>query len=196
MTLRQTLAATAALSIVLHLSGCDRLDPKAAPPTDLAQLANAAPPLQPAVIPSDHAIAAPAVPAPDNPDESPASPASFAAQPAPDLVLRDWGAAIERRDWAAVRALWGQHGADSGLSARAFAVRWDSLRRPHVTIGTGDQEGAAGSLYYSAPVTITDGPRKFGGELTLRRVNDVDGATAEQLRWHFDPGTRVSWTTP
>ena len=34
------------------------------------------------------------------------------------------------------------------------------------------------------------------GDVTLRRVNDVEGATAEQLRWHLDAGTREPWTKP
>lgn len=77
----------------------------------------------------------------------------------------------------------------------AFAARWDNLRRPRVTIGVGDQEGAAGSIYYTAPVTIVDGPRRMAGIVTLRRVNDVPGATAEQLRWHLDATTRAPWMT-
>ena len=118
----------------------------------------------------------------------------FAAQPAPDAVLQDWAAAIERRDWLAVRALWGNRGEDSGLSSAAFAARWDTLRRPRVTVGVGEQEGAAGSIYYTAPVTIVDGQRRIAGVVTLRRVNDVPGATAEQLRWHLDATTRAPWT--
>lgn len=114
-------------------------------------------------------------------------------QPSPDPVLRNWAAAIERRDWAAVRQLWGQNGAASGLSAPAFAARWDRLRRPHVTVGAGEQEGAAGSLYYTATVTVRDGARQWSTPVTLRRVNDVDGATAEQLRWHLAPDAQLPW---
>jgi len=81
------------------------------------------------------------------------------------------------------------------VGARHFAARWDRLRRPLVNIGAGVQEGAAGSLYYSAPVTITDGSRRITGTVTIRRVNDVPGASAEQLRWHADATTRAPWTT-
>jgi hypothetical protein len=51
-------------------------------------------------------------------------------------------------------------------------------------------EGAAGSLYISIPVQIR-AHRKSGeqvqlsGTATLRRVNDVPGATAEQLSWRI-----------
>ena len=125
------------------------------------------------------------------PSQAPSRPVALA----PDLVLRRWGTAIERRDWAAVRGLWGHHGADSGLSPRQFVARWDALRRPRFTVAAGSQEGAAGSLYYTAPVTIADGARTISGSLTIRRVNDVDGATPEQLRWHADATTRAPWTT-
>ena len=39
------------------------------------------------------------------------------------------------------------------------------------------------------PVTITDGNRVLQGEVVLRRVNDVSGASPEQLRWHIDTTT-------
>jgi membrane-bound inhibitor of C-type lysozyme len=57
--------------------------------------------------------------------------------------------------------------------------------------GPGQVEGAAGSLYVDVPVVIygrlADGAefhRK--GNVTLRRVNDVPGATAEQLKWRIE----------
>ena len=54
----------------------------------------------------------------------------------------------------------------------------------------GDPEGAAGSSYVDIPVQL-DGRLKDGkefhslGSMTLRRVNDVDGSTAEQRKWHI-----------
>ena len=52
-------------------------------------------------------------------------------------------------------------------------------------------EGAAGSSYYTAPTTVVgkteDGrPFRLEGEVVLRRVNDVPGATEDQLRWHLE----------
>ena len=107
----------------------------------------------------------------------------------PDVVLRAWAAAVEARDWAAVRAFWGDHGARSGLSEAAFAARWAGFQHPKVTLSKGEGEGAAGSLYYTAPVRIIDGTRLIAGEIVIRRVNDVDGASAEQLRWHIESTT-------
>jgi hypothetical protein len=58
-------------------------------------------------------------------------------------------------------------------------------------------EGAAGSLYCTVDVsgTLTDptdsAVAPLAGELTLRRVNDVPGATADQLRWTLQSSTVV-----
>jgi hypothetical protein len=109
----------------------------------------------------------------------------------PDVVLNAWATAVEARDWAAVRAFWGDHGARSGLSEAAFAAKWSILHDPHVIVAKGDGEGGAGSLYYTAPVRIIDGARTLTGEIVIRRVNDVDGASAEQLRWHIESTTLV-----
>jgi hypothetical protein len=69
----------------------------------------------------------------------------------PAEVLTAWGKAVEMRDWETVRAYWGDKGARSGLDERAFAAKWSTLLDPRVTVGKGESEGAAGSLYYTAP---------------------------------------------
>lgn len=79
-----------------------------------------------------------------------------------------------------------------------FTKMFADLGKMTVAVPTGTMEGAAGSSYYTAPVTITandkDGrPVRIEGEAVLRRVNDVDGATPAQLRWHFDTLT-LDWT--
>lgn len=107
----------------------------------------------------------------------------------PEDVLDAFAAAIEARDWRSVRAFWGENGDRSGMDMATFAERWGVLKSPSVVVGEGQQEGAAGSIYYTAPVVITDGDRTVNGEVILRRVNNVPGATAEQLRWHIDSTT-------
>jgi hypothetical protein len=57
------------------------------------------------------------------------------------------------------------------------------------------QEGAAGSLYCTVSGKLTDAgdPAKPAqdGEIVLRRVNDVPGATPAQLRWTIRSSTFV-----
>ena len=52
-------------------------------------------------------------------------------------------------------------------------------------------EGAAGSLYVDVPVVLygryaTGGEYHASGKATLRRANDVPGATAEQRAWRIE----------
>jgi len=104
-------------------------------------------------------------------------------------VLLSFASAIERKDYGQARAMLGP--ADQQKWSEAtFAAMFAKLSRPTVAIPTGTMEGAAGSIYYTAPVTITGSdeagrPVRIEGEAVLRRVNDVDGATPAQLRWHF-----------
>jgi hypothetical protein len=58
----------------------------------------------------------------------------------------------------------------------------------------GDQEGAAGSIYVTVPLTISG---ESGGkhversaDAVLRRVNDVPGSTEGQRHWHIE---RIDW---
>lgn len=83
-------------------------------------------------------------------------------------------------------------------SRQQFAGNFSGLKGIIVAIPTGTTEGAAGSIYYTAPVTITGTdengrPIRAEGEAVLKRVNDVDGATSAQLRWHFNTLT-LDWT--
>jgi hypothetical protein len=61
----------------------------------------------------------------------------------------------------------------------------------HANIGApGGMEGAAGSIYVDVPVQLYGRLRngkEFNarGTMTLRRVNDVPGSTAEQRQWHI-----------
>lgn len=98
-------------------------------------------------------------------------------------VLDTWARAVERGDAATVKAQWGE----SAAPVAALPVGW---REAHLTVGKGTMEGAAGSSYYGAPVHIaaTDAagkPVTRDISVTVRRVNDVDGATPAQLRWHL-----------
>ena len=106
----------------------------------------------------------------------------------PLRVLRFYASALAARDWASAAKVWGQ---GSGVTAKTLKDSYDRADPPRLVIGKGQQEGGAGSLYYEAPVTLRFGadgqPQR--GTLLLRRVNDVDGATPEQLRWRIERST-------
>lgn len=100
-------------------------------------------------------------------------------------VMQSYGALIEQKSLAEAARLWGD--ADA---AALFVGQFKSASELHFQIGKpGDTEGAAGSIYVTVPIVIY-GRLKRGGDFsrsgtaTLRRVNDVDGSTEAQRRWH------------
>ena len=181
--MKHAIPATAALA--LALAACNQSAPEAKP-SEAAPVATAPPeaPVSQATPQAD--------PAPQPSPSQTVSPPPESRDP--QVVLAFWRKALETHDYATARGVWGNHGEASKQTPAAFAAAWDKYRIIDITPGKGDQEGAAGSLYYEAPVTVTglrrDGkPYNLAGTITLRRVNDVAGATPEQLRWHIESST-------
>ena len=138
----------------------------------------------PATSPTETAPAAKSDPAPVTaPDLAPAPP-SESRDPAKVVVA--WAKTMTLKEWGSAYLYWGDHGARSGLTPAQFAAQWGKLANPEFELHPGTTEGGAGSLYYTAPIVLIDGQRHVTGEIVLRRVNDVDGASAEQLRWHIE----------
>lgn len=159
---------------------------QAAPVANVAAPVNVAeaaplPPVEPA---------APGTPAGLPDDRTPVSEAPFtetSAQGAANVV-QTYFALIEEKKYGQARALWGPNAPD----AAAFAKGFDAYSEYHAQVGApGGMEGAAGSSYLDVPVQLYG--RRSTGEafrtrstVTMRRVNDVPGATPEQLRWHIE----------
>ena len=137
-----------------------------------------APPIESTALPDD-AIATPAAQA------APASQAERGEAGAKS-VLSAWANALEDRDFARAHAFWGE----GAPSEDAYAAQFAEYRKIVVSFGDGRVEGAAGSLYYEAPVNFTGilangTPIRRSGTIVLRRANDVPGATPEQLHWRI-----------
>ena len=96
-------------------------------------------------------------------------------------------AALQDGRWADAARAWGESG-----NAEALERRFGAGAPIRLTLERGETEGAAGSLYYSAPYRLrrADG-RVETGTLVLRRVNDVPGASAASLRWHVETMERA-----
>jgi hypothetical protein len=107
----------------------------------------------------------------------------------PAAVLLAWAGAMSLRQWDAAYLYWENKGAGTGMNLDQFKAHWGRLDNPEFEIGPGVSEGAAGSLYYTAPVVLIDGKAQIEGEVVLRRVNDGAGATPEDLRWHVESHT-------
>lgn len=193
-----------AFGLVLTLGACQ----KKTPDNSAAPAGNAAMAASDGVAPADP----PRVAAPVDPAVQPEKVGSEAAAPNPTSPLTD---AAERSETGARAVLLDfaralelkrfDHAYDllsptdrKGWSRADFAAIFDDLGAINVAVPTGTIEGAAGSSYYTAPVAITstdkDGrPVRIEGEAVLRRVNDVPGASPDQLRWHMEK-VSLDWT--
>jgi hypothetical protein len=126
----------------------------------------------------------------NNPPTPGCSPAPHSIDAAAAVVARYYSA-INARDFGTAWSQWGEHGRP-GQTLAQFEAGFAQTRSTRATIGRltpGD--AGAGSLYQPVPVTVdsqlSDGRRqRFVGEYIVRRVNDVDGASPAQLRWHID----------
>ena len=99
--------------------------------------------------------------------------------------------ALGGREWAKAALIWGDPAIDAARLERVFGgykVLQLAWAEPSV-------EGAAGSSYCTVDGKLTDAqdPAKepVDGTLQLKRVNDVPGATPEQLRWTLRSSTFV-----
>ncbi len=91
-------------------------------------------------------------------------------------------------------ALWTGMGAGAGMDMdmERFAGGFDAYSEYQAETGEpGRLEGAAGSLYIDMPVEITgrmaadNSEFRRTGKITLKRSNDVPGATEEQRQWRI-----------
>ena len=132
----------------------------------------------------------PSQPAPntaDSPPPPPAIPDSDKTPAAAKKMVEAYFTALSERRYADAYRMFPR----SGMSATEFAASYAKYRTFKATIGVpGDTEGGAGSIYIEIPVVVTGtlqagGPFRMEGPVALRRVNDVDGASPAQLRWHI-----------
>ncbi|HEU5482636.1 MAG TPA: hypothetical protein VFU80_06060 [Sphingomicrobium sp.] len=121
----------------------------------------------------------------------------------PEEIVRQFGDLLEQRRFSDAFRL--VNAEAMATTQGQFERRFEQYRTIESAVGTiCPTEGAAGSLYSSVQLTLS-GNKKDGaayvmtGPVTLRRVNDVPGSTAEQRRWHIvkmdltaDPKTAAS----
>ena len=141
------------------------------------------------VLPADGTVAD--ATAPVDPDAPPVDAAS--AEPTPQdavAVIRDYYAAINRRDFAQAHALWSDGGRASNQTLEQFTAGFADTTGVSIEImAPGRVDPAAGSRYIEVPVALTathaDGRQlRFVGAYTLRR-SVVDGATPDQRAWRI-----------
>jgi hypothetical protein len=153
-------------------------EPTPAPPDNIA--ANAAEP------------AAPGTPGGLADDATPPDEAAFAATSAQGAadVVQHYFALIEEGAYARAWRLW-EEGGRPGKTVQDFAAGFARYAEYHAEVGApGEIDAGAGQRYVTVPIQtygrVKDGtPFRAAARVTLHRVGEIDGATAEQKRWHI-----------
>lgn len=117
----------------------------------------------------------------------PPTPAAETTGPAAAAVVQRYYAAIDRGDLRTAYGLW-----NGGYSFRQMKAGYVDTAHVRVeTIPPFTPDPGAGSVYCEVRVKVTAIHRdrsvhRFAGSFTLRRVNDIDGSSAAQRRWHIE----------
>ncbi|MEN2787106.1 hypothetical protein ACFOKI_04225 [Sphingomonas qilianensis] len=208
------------LALPLLLAGCGPAASPTAPGVDIAAAAEAAensidtyaagqpraiaaplPPARPTPSPTPSPAGPQAPldpPAPGTPgglpdDRTPMSEAPFTAHSAQGAanVVQTYYALLGERKYAAAWALWGHDGADSRMTATAFAASFDKYSEYHATIGApGEIEAGMSQRWVTVPVQIharhrTGKPVYLIGQATVHRIAEGVGASKAQQRWRI-----------
>lgn len=122
--------------------------------------------------------------------DAPPPPAETSALGAARRLL-EYCDAVATKRYRDAYALWSDNGRATGMTLAQFSDSFAKYAAYDCHIGEpGDTEGAAGSIYVTVPLRVTGALTRGGGfvlegPVTMRRVNDVPGSTAEQRRWHI-----------
>ena len=106
-------------------------------------------------------------------------------------ILQRFGGLLEQQKFAEAYGLWSDSGRASGMTEAQFVAAYEKYAEIHSEVGApGPMEGAAGSAFVEIPFRLygklkSGEPFNLVGPVTLRRVNDVPGSTAEQRQWHI-----------
>ncbi|MCY7338352.1 MAG: hypothetical protein LH465_00090 [Sphingomonas bacterium] len=177
--------STGAMLLLAMLAGCSQQAATTAETDNRASPASAVPDV--AIAPT----APGALPADPDPIEERSRPIDPKSAEAAVQVVERFATLLEQGRFAAARQMWKGEGEASGLSEPEFVAAYAKYAEIHAEVGKpGDAEGGAGSIYIDVPLRLygtlkTGQPFNLVGPVSLRRVNDVDGSTAEQRRWHI-----------
>ena len=107
----------------------------------------------------------------------------------PEQVVGRYANLLVRRQFEEAHGMWDPEAAD--FTPDQLAEKFEAFRTIQAAIGAASPpEGAAGSIYDDVQLTLS-GTRNDGsnytltGPVTVRRVNDVPGSTAEQRQWRI-----------
>ncbi len=107
-------------------------------------------------------------------------------------VVQGYYGLLEEKRFAEAQDLWSESGTIGGQDDATFAARFRGFSEIHANVGApGESDGAAGSIFITVPVQVyarvaaTGKPWYMLRQVILRRVNDVDGSSEADRRWHI-----------
>ena len=102
-------------------------------------------------------------------------------------VINFYASALHARLFGAAAQAWRP---EAGVTGSHLEAAYGKARNGWLQVDSTRIEGAAGSAYCVAEVTLLRNGEPAGeGMLTLRRANEVPGASAEQSRWRIVEST-------
>jgi hypothetical protein len=109
----------------------------------------------------------------------------------PERLLRYYVNALRIGDWDDAAKAWTL---DAQMTPSRLAEEFGGDAGPRIALGRGDSSNAAGTLYYEAPVVLdfADGRPSRRGSIVLRRINDLPGASEQQLNWRIERMSTVT----
>ncbi|MCB2078515.1 MAG: hypothetical protein KDE55_12560 [Novosphingobium sp.] len=185
LTWKTWLAPALAVGLFV-LAGCDTGGPKPDPtPTESA---NTGEPAADASATPDATASQAADDASAAADQAPLDWAALTERESPDRLLRFYASAMHKQNWAAAALAWD---GSAHITAEILKKTYDRGGTVDLAIGKGTDEAAAGSMFYEAPVVLDhgDGSDTLRGTITVRRANDVPGASEEALSWRIERST-------
>jgi len=176
----RTMLVTALSGSVLLLAGCNQNAPTPEMTAEATGFATDAVVTEPAPLPSVDASAAARAGIAAGLDMG-----ALQERRDPERLLRYYTNALRVGDWIDAAKAWSL---DAQMTPEKLQAEFGGQAGPKIAVGKGDVEGAAGSLYYEAPIVVdfADGRASKRGTIVLRRVNDVPGASEEQLNWRIE----------
>lgn len=174
----QAVLASALCTAALLLAGCDSQPPAATPSEGATDVAGDA--VLPAAEPTAQATGVGGGGIASTLDMD-----ALTERQDPERLLRYYTNTIRLGDWIDAAKAWSL---DAQMTPEKLRDEFGGKAGPKIAVGKGDVEGAAGSLYYEAPIVVdfADGRASKRGTIVLRRVNDVPGASEEQLNWRIE----------
>lgn len=106
-------------------------------------------------------------------------------------VVQQYASLLEQGKYGEAYKMWGAGGNVQGMTEKQFTERFAKYSEVYTQVGgPTEPEGAAGSIYVTVPMQIYGRLKEGGtfnlvGPIILKRVNNVPGATTEQLEWHL-----------